>query len=180
MTGRRAPRSCRFTLALACTLAGCGGSAASFSLAVGWSGPLPSWNGPCDGDPEPASVIARTSAGSYRAIAPGSASVPCKDGTLRLVVRTPDRITVEPTTIRQHHTSILRARVADARGELDVGNGDVSWTLPPQLPEGDRCSHMLGTCLDAHSVRVSAGQPGTFPVTVRFGAVSSTVTIRVD
>jgi hypothetical protein len=166
-------------------LAGCGPwttGAATYRFAVGWQGSLPSWNGPCDVTTlKPTGILEEPAPGSFVARRAGTAEVRCRDGTLRLVVRTPDRIVIEPIgPLRLHGTHILSAGVADAEGTLDLGDAAIEWALPPQLRETDRCNHMSGTCLSGGRVRVVADLPGDAQVTVRYGPLSQKATFHIE
>lgn len=163
-------------------LAGCSGGAATYPLAVGWRGSLPSWRGPCDGTTlEPPGILEQPAPGSFVARRAGVAEVRCRDGKLRLVVRQPDRITIEPIgPLHLRGTYILSASVADANGTLDLGDAEVEWTLPPQLREIDRCSHMSGTCLSGDRVRIVTEAAGDAQVTVRYGLLAASATLRIE
>jgi hypothetical protein len=163
-------------------LAGCGSGAAGGAFAVGWRGPLPSWNGPCDvATLRPAGILDQPAPGSFVARRPGVAEVRCRDGKLRLDVRQPDRIFIDRIgPLRAGAVYILTARLAAAGDTLELGDAKVDWTLPPQLRDAGRCYHMSGRCLSGSEVRVVAYSGGAAPVTVRYGALTATATIRIE
>ena len=158
------------------------GGTASYSFAVGWSGSLPSWNGPCDtATLLPAGILEQPAPGSFVARRPGIAEVHCRDGKLRLDVRQPDLIAIDPLgPMSRREDRVLSAIVADAKGALDLGDAEVQWTLPPQLRQGSRCEHMLGTCLSGASVRIIADAPGDAQVSARYGSLTGTATLHIE
>jgi hypothetical protein len=169
-------------LALLVGLAGCSAGSATYPLAVGWSGSLPSWRGPCDGATlKPTGILEEPARGSFIARRAGVAEVRCRDGKLQVIVRRPDRITIEQLgPLSLHRTHILNARVADAKGSLDIGDTQVEWTFPPQLREITRCNHMFGTCLSGESARVVAEAPGDAQVIARYGSLTTSATFRIE
>lgn len=170
--------------ALVLALGSCGShaGAATYRLAVGWNGSLPSLHGPCDAASLGTGGVLEPSApGVFVARRAGTVDIRCRDGKLRLVVRQPTRIDIDPIdALRANGTYVLSARVADAEGELAVGDADIEWTLPPRLRRVDRCEHMLGTCLSSAHVRVVADAPGDVQVRARYGALERSAQLHIE
>jgi hypothetical protein len=152
----------------------------NYSLAVGYTGALPAWNGPCDASTlDPVGII-DSQGGTYAVRKPGNVAIKCRDGTLRFDVRAPTTIVIDETgPLRHGSTHVLRAHVADADGDLDLGDTPVSWVLPTQLRETDHCSDM-GYCASEQSIRVVADTKGDANVTAVFGALRTTKIFRVE
>lgn len=160
---------------------GCSGrGVATFHLAVGWSGALPSWNGPCDSSTlDPAGLLDEPAAGRFVAHRPGVVEVGCRDGALRLEVRQPTRLVIEgPGPLRSQGTYVLSAAVEDDKGSLDIGDAPMSWTVGPPLRETDRCNH--GFCAGANGVRVVADGPGKAVANVRFQSMEATAVVVIS
>jgi len=157
-------------------------STSSGSVAVGWTGTLPTWQGPCRPDTlAPGGVLERAGTDSYVARAAGTAEVECRDGTVALHVRAPTALVIEQVgPLSLGHTHVLRAHLADGKGELLLGDTPISWSLPPGLREIGHCNDM-GFCAGAQSIRVVADGPrGDAVVTARYDKLESQQTFRIE
>jgi hypothetical protein len=145
-----------------------------YRVAVGWSGSLPSWSGPCDTSTlRPIGFLRELAPGTFAAPQPGDAEVRCRDGIVRVQVRAPTRLTIDGVAaMLPGRTSVLGATVAGADGDLVVGEDALAWTVSAPLRAYDRC--VDGLCVPATSLRVVAIGPGEAVVTVRLGNLEAT------
>lgn len=182
--GRRPFTLAAHAVVLCLLLSGCGRDSSSgsssrswssrFSAAVGWRGPLPSWEGPCDlSTLKPAGILVEQD--GLTAVKPGTVSVKCLDGSLTLDVRQPTTLIITQTLTDGGGPHLLDAEASDEQGPLSLGSAEVRWTIGPPLGQMHPCSH--GYCVPASSVRVRADAPGT--ATVRAEAVGLTATTQV-
>lgn len=154
-------------------------SAATFRLAVGWTGGLPTWQGSCATDGLATGAVVPRS-GAFVAQSPGTVDLACDKGVLRLEVQEPTALAITPApkgTVGK--PVIVTAEASNAAGTLDLGDAEIVWSLADPLRRLDRCAHM-GSCLQPKSARIVADRAGKYPVTATFGelAVTSTLTFE--
>lgn len=158
-----------------------GRSVARYRLAVGWSGALPSWSGRCHlATAKPAGVLGVGPSGAPVARRQGVVRVRCERGDLELDVSPPDRLRLDaPPRLPLGGKHIVTVTASDARGELDLGDVSVTWTVTPPLHRLSQCTDM-GFCAGARSIRLRGDRPGLGGVTAHALGLTATATVEVE
>ncbi len=165
---RRVLRLAAVLVALVVAPAGCTCAGSTFYVAQGVRDELPDWVGPCEKRflSEPIRFDDPAASDGFEAVQAGDVSFACQKGRLTLRIRPIEQLEIQaPVALAPGRKVIVSARAYDAEGNpLRLGTSPV-WSVEGGEPL-DRCSHMLGSCLDASQLRLRAPEAGVVVLTV--------------
>lgn len=171
-------RIATFSALLALLPVGCGNTA-HFTLALGTTGSLPTWQGECLASSARGDAVV-VSGDGYEARAVGTTTLTCRDGTLALDVLAVERIEIEGPEVLPPHGASFRLVAYGARDRmLDLGSAPgVTWSVSDNLSIGASCNHMLGTCASSTTLRIRSSGGGDARITARLGRHEATRSLR--